>query len=116
MRYLLIRWVILVIAIWVTASLMPGFKVEGGIQELLLVAAVLGLINAFVRPIIKFLTCPLIFLTLGLFTLVINAALLWLTAWLLPSLTIDGFLATFIASLIISLISAALGMFVHEDD
>ena len=116
MRYLLIRWGILVVAIWLTAWLMPGFSVEGDLQGLLVVAAVLGLINAFIRPILIFLTCPLVLLTLGLFTLVINALLLSLTAWLLPELVgLGGFWTTFFASLIISIISAALGMFVHED-
>jgi putative membrane protein len=116
MRYLLIRWAILVVAIWLTAWLMSGFNVEGGLEGLLVVAAVLGLINAFIRPLLIFLTCPLVLLTLGLFTLVINALLLSLTAWLLPSLvSLEGFWTTFFASLIISIISAALGMFVHED-
>jgi putative membrane protein len=63
-----------------------------------------------------FLTCPLVILTLGLFALVVNALMLSLTAWLLPSLiTLDNFWATLIASIIISLVSAALMIFVHDE-
>ena len=117
MRYLLIRWLILTIAIGVTAWFLPGFEVSGGILGLVIIAAVLGLINAFIRPIIMFFTCPLIILTLGLFTLVVNALMLSLTAWLLPSLiSVDGFWTTFFASLIISIVSAVLGLFLHSKD
>jgi putative membrane protein len=116
MRFLLIRWLILAVAIGVTAWLMPGFTVGSGIAGLIIVAAVLGLINASLRPIVMFLTCPLIILTLGLFTLVVNALMLSLAAWLLPSLVqLDGLWTTLFASLIISIISAVLAMFVHDD-
>jgi putative membrane protein len=115
MLYILIRWVILAVAIGLTEWLMPGFTIHDGFRGLVVVSAVFGLINAFIRPIIMFFTCPLIILTLGLFTLVINALLLALTAWLLPNyLTVDGFWTTFFASLIISIISALLSLFVRD--
>ncbi len=117
MRYLFIRWLFLAIAIAVTAWLMPGFQIHGNFWvNLLVVAAVFGLVNAIIRPIVMFFTCPLIILTLGLFTLIINALMLSLTSWLLPNmLTIDGFWNTFFAALIISIISGLLNLFLHDD-
>ncbi|MBN1220864.1 MAG: phage holin family protein [Anaerolineae bacterium] len=117
MRYLFIRWIILAIAIAVTAWLMPGFHIQGNFWvNLMIVSAVLGLINTIIRPIVMFFTCPLIILTLGLFTLLINALMLSLTHWLLPNiLTVDGFWTTFFSALIISIVSGLLGLFVHDD-
>ena len=117
MRYFFLRWIALVVAIAVTAWLFPGFQIQGNFWvSLIVISAVLGLLNAIIRPIIMFFTCPLILLTLGLFTLVINALMLSLTNWLLPNmLTINGFWTTFFAALVISIISWVLGLFVHDD-
>jgi len=117
---LLIRWAILAVAIGVTAWLMPGVTVQGSgtdfLINLFLVAGLFGLINAIIRPIVMFFTCPLIILTLGLFTLVINALMLSLTDWLLPEiLTVDGFWTTFFAALIIAVISGVLNLFVKDN-
>ncbi len=116
MKSFLLRWLFLAIAIAFTAWLMSGVQIHGDFWvSLLIVSAVLGLINAIIRPIIMFFTCPLIILTLGLFTLLVNAMMLSLTAWLLPNLlTVDGFWATFFASLIISIVSGLLNIFIHE--
>ena len=121
MKYLILRWLILAIAIAITAWLMPGMTIYGAgnqwIINLLIISVVFGLINAIIRPIVMILTCPLVILTLGLFTLVINALMLSLTDWLLPNiLTVDGFWTTFFAALIISIISGLLGLFLHGDD
>jgi putative membrane protein len=112
--------VALAAAIAATAWLMPGVTIYGdGMNwfiNLFIVSAVFGLANAIVRPIVTLLTCPLVMLTLGLFVLVINAMMLSLTNWLLPNiLTVDGFWTTFFASLIISIISGVLNMFVNGD-
>ena len=117
MRYILLRWLILTIAIAITAAVMPGVQIQGNYWvSLIIIAAVYGLVNAVIRPIVVFFTCPLIILTLGLFTLVINALMLSLTNWLLPGLlTVSGFWTTFFAALIISIVSGLLGMFVHDD-
>lgn len=116
MRYLLVRWAVLAVAVAVTDWLMSGFDIQGGLVSILIVAVVLSLVNALIRPIVMFLTCPLVILTLGLFALVVNALMLSLTAWLLPSMvTLDNFWSTLIASLIISLVSAVLMIFVHDD-
>ena len=120
MKYLILRWLILAIAIAVTAMFFPGVTVHGTgsgyLINLIVIAAVFGLVNAIVRPIVTLLTCPLVVLTLGLFTLIINAMMLSLTDWLLPNiLTVDGFWTTFFASLVISIISGVLGIFLHDD-
>ncbi len=116
MRYLIIRWIILAVAIAFTAWLMPGVQIHGNYWvNLFIISAVFGLVNAIIRPVIFLLTCPLIILTLGLFTLVINALMLSLTAWLLPGMfTVSGFWTTFFAALIISIVSGLLSAFVYD--
>ncbi|MCG3211272.1 MAG: hypothetical protein FOGNACKC_04915 [Anaerolineae bacterium] len=117
----LVRWIMLAAAIAVTAWLLPGVTVAGTGQQwvinLLIVAAVLGLVNAFIRPIVSLLTCPLIILSLGLFSLVINALMLSLVDWLLPEiLTVNGFWTTFFASLLIAIVVGLLHTFVSDKD
>jgi len=85
----------------------------GGI---LIVALIFGVINALVKPIVKLLSLPVLILTLGLFTLVINALLLWLTASLSSNLTVSGFWPAFWGAIIISLVSSLLSMFVSDKD
>lgn len=114
MRSLIIRWIILTIAIGVTAELIPGVSVEGGLGSLVIIAMIFGLVNAFIRPLLMILTCPLIILTLGLFTLVINTALFLITARLSSALSVDGFWPAFWASLIVSIITAVLSSLVRE--
>jgi len=116
-RNIFIRWLILTLAIGVTARLIPGIAVNGGIVNLITVAAIFGLINAFIRPIITLLTCPLVILTLGLFTLIINTLMFMLTARISPALTVEGFWPAFWASLIISIITAILSTLMtgHDD-
>jgi uncharacterized membrane protein YvlD (DUF360 family) len=81
MTKLLVRWVIAALAIFVAALIVPGIRVSGTAWVAYAVMAViLGLVNALVRPVLKILTCPLILLTLGLFTLVINGFTFWLSA------------------------------------
>ncbi|MFC1976645.1 phage holin family protein [Chloroflexota bacterium] len=118
MRHFFLRWLFLAIAIAITSGLMPGFHIHGDFWvNLIVISAVMGLINAFIRPIVMFFTCPLIILTLGLFTLVVNGLMLSLTAWLLPNMmTLDGFWSTFFSALIISIISSLLGIFLHNDN
>ena len=115
-RYTLIRWLFLAIAIALTAWIMPGVTIHGNYWvNLFIVSAVYGLVNAIIRPIIMFFTCPCIALTLGLFILVINALMLSLTDWLLPNmLTVDGFWTTFFAALLISIISGLLNIFLYD--
>jgi len=114
MRSLVIRWIILTLAIGVTAHIIPGVTIEGGLGSLVVIALIFGLINAIIRPLLLLLTCPLIILTLGLFTLIINTALFLLTARLSPALTVAGFWPAFWASLIVSLITAVLSGLIRD--
>jgi putative membrane protein len=112
---LLIRWAINAIAIWVAIELVPGIEHTGSGVSLLLIALVFGLVNALIRPFLTLLTCPLIILTLGLFVLVVNALMLGLTAWLVPSLTVEGFWPAFWGAIIISLVSSLISMLIKDE-
>lgn len=116
----LIRLVLSAVALWITVYLVPGISYDGPVLHLLLVALVFGVVNALVRPLLVALTCPLIMLTLGLFTLVLNALMLWLTSALSGALGInfhvDGFVPAFIGGIVLSITSAILNIFVKDDD
>jgi putative membrane protein len=118
MRSLLVRWLINILAIYVAVQVVPGVDYDRGPLGLLVVAALFGLVNATVRPLLTVLTCPFILLTLGLFLFVINAAMLLLTAWLSDifhlGLHVSGFASAFAAGLMISLTSLLLSFLVGE--
>ena len=120
MRNLLVRWVINAVALGVAAMLLPGIRVDGGWQVLAVTALIFGLVNALIRPLVTLLTCPLIILTLGLFTLVVNAGMLLLASWLAGLLDIgfavDGFWPAFWGGLIISIVSAVLSMLLKDQE
>ena len=114
MRALLLHWVLNAAALWVAAAIVPGLEFNGGVGRLLMVAAVFGIVNTTVRPLLTILTCPLIVVTLGLFTLVINALMLLVTGWLSESwnlgFTVMGFWAAFWGGLVVGLVSMALSL------
>src|SRR6266576_1113336 len=83
-----VRWLILSIAVGVAAELVPGIR-YGGAIDILIVAAVLGVLNLYLRPIFTLISLPLTIVTLGLFLIVINAILLGLAAWLTDILGVD---------------------------
>lgn len=117
---LLMRIIINAIAIWATSMLLSGFEFGGDVASLLITSLVFGLVNAFIRPIVKLLTLPLSCLTLGLFTLVINTFMLMITAWISGSIVFEGdffqsFGTAFLGAIIISIISSVLGWFVPDD-
>lgn len=118
---LLIRWVIISLALFVAAWLVPGIRVEGNAWIVYAtMAVILGLVNAIVRPVLKFLTCPLIILTLGVFVLVINGLTLWLASaiavnWFHVGFYVDGFWSAFLGALIVSIVSVVLSALVKED-
>jgi putative membrane protein len=105
---LLIKVLIGAAALWVAVQLVPGLDFEGSIPTLLLIALILGVVNAVVKPILTLISIPLIVLTLGLFLLVVNAITLHLVVWLSESfdlgLTSDGFGSTFLAAVVVSLV------------
>lgn len=106
-------------ALFVAAWLVPGIRHDGSLLNLLIVALLFGLVNSLLRPLLTLLTCPLILLTLGLFSLVINALMLMVTGWLSGQLGlgfhVDGFWAAFVGGLIVGLVSVALSLVVHDE-
>jgi putative membrane protein len=114
---LLLRVLINAAALWVAASFVPGIQ-AGGFGSVLALAIVFGVVNAFVRPFLKLLSCPIILLTLGLFTLVLNALMLMFAAWIGRQLGIDfsvsGFWAAFFGALLVSIVSTLLSILVTE--
>ena len=113
MRGLLLRWLTLSLAIMVAAYLFPGIQVSG-FGTALVAALVLGILNAFFRPILIILTLPINVLTLGLFTFVINALLLMMTSGVIGGLVVSGFGSALFGSLIISLVSWLLSSFIND--
>ena len=113
MKGLILRWLILSVAIMVSAHLFAGIHVDG-YGTALIAALVLGILNAFFRPILFILTLPINVLTLGLFTFVINAVLLLMTSGITGGLVVDGFGSALFGSLIISLVSLLLSSFISD--
>jgi putative membrane protein len=115
---LLLRILVNALALGAAAYLVPGIH-AGSVTSVLLIALVFGVLNALVRPLLKLLSCPLLILTLGLFTLVLNAAMLLLTAWLGQAFGIDfrvdGFWPAFIGALVVSVVSVVLSWILIDD-
>ncbi len=114
--FLLIRWLLIAFALWITVQLDIGLSLSReGLAPLLISALVLGLVNAVVRPIMVVLTLPLTVLTLGLFLLVVNGLSLAIVAVLTP-LELSGFWGAVFSALILTIISAALSSLVKPED
>lgn len=105
---LVLRWGILAVAIALTAALLPGVEISGGFRSLVWITVLFSIVNAVLGPLARLLSLPLLVLTFGLFALVVNAALLAVTAWLSDDLAVDGFFTAVVAAAIISLVSALL--------
>lgn len=99
-----LRAAIAALGLWLAAEWLAGLYVDRA-ATLVIAAILLGVVNAFVRPLVILLTLPFTLVTLGLFLLVINAAMLGLVAALLPGMQIDGFWTAFLAALIVSVVS-----------
>jgi putative membrane protein len=111
LRSLLVTWAILALAFALTAWILSGLTVSGGFWGYVWVSALFGVVNAFIGTILRLLTFPVIILTLGLFSVIVNALLLELTDWLTHYLTIDSFFWTAIwAAIILSICSVALDL------
>ena len=111
MKRILLLWLVLACAIGLTAGLLPGMDIDGGFGGLLVVALAFSIVNVFIGTIMRLLTIPLELITLGLIALVVNAALLAITAWWLDRLSVDNFLTAVVAAVLISAISAILQRF-----
>jgi putative membrane protein len=114
----LIRWLVNAAALWVATRLVPGVTYVGGWVPFLGVALVFGIVNAFIRPVAKVLTFPLIIVTLGLFSLIVNGLMLWLTGALSDALDLGfhvrGFWAAFLGALVVSIVSTLLSILITE--
>jgi putative membrane protein len=112
---IIIRWLLTAVAIWLTATIFPNWITISNAGAALVAALMLGLVNAIVRPIVTLMTLPVTFLTLGLFLLVINAAMLGLAALFAgKGFEVHGFWGALFASIVISLFSLVLNMLVGE--
>ncbi len=113
----LLRLIVNAAALWVATQVVPGVRYVGGPLPFLAVALIFGIINATLRPLTKLLTCPLILLTLGLFALVLNGLMLWLTSSLAGALglgfRVAGFWPAFWGALVVSIVSTVLSMTVR---
>ncbi len=115
-----ISWLINTIAIMLAIKFVPGILYTGEWWGILLVGIIFGLVNTFIRPFVKLFTLPLLVLTLGLFTFIINALMLKLTSFLSEQfelgLHIEGFKPAFLGALIISLVSMVLSCLMPSQD
>jgi putative membrane protein len=106
--------------LWVATQVVPGVSYTGGWLPFLGVALIFGVINATLRPLTKILTCPLILLTLGLFALIVNGLMLWLTSSVSSAmglgLHVSGFWAAFWGGVVVSIVSTLLSMFVRAPE
>ena len=113
MKGIFIRWLILTCAIIVASYLLDGIRVSGFFSAFF-AAAMLGILNAFFRPIAIILTLPINILSLGLFTFVINALMLKMASGVIPGFDVYGFWSAIFGSLLISLVSWLLSSFINE--
>lgn len=104
MPRLLIRWLITTLAVLMVAGLLPGVHVDG-VPTAVAAAAVLGVLNLLVRPILIFLTLPLTVFTFGFFLLVLNALVFWLAGAIVPGFRIESFGSAFLGALIVSVVT-----------
>jgi len=108
------RWLVNTVAVLVAAHLVRGISYES-FTGLLIASLVLGVLNAFLRPLLLLLSLPLVFFTLGLFVLVINAFLLYFVGWLVKSFHVDSFGDAFWGALVVSLVSMLLNSLIGTD-
>jgi putative membrane protein len=110
---LLVRWLISTVALLIVAQVVPGFQVRG-FTSALIAAAVIGLVNATLGIVIKVLTFPLTILTLGLFLIIVNAAMLKVAAYFVPGFHISGWLPAILGAIVLSLVSGLLHWIVGD--
>lgn len=111
---ILLRWLINALALLLVANLVPGFSIDS-FYSALVAAAILGLVNAVVRPLLLVLTLPVNFITLGLFTFVINALMIELVSSIVKGFNVTGFLPALQAAIALWLISLLTNLFLHRE-
>jgi putative membrane protein len=121
MTKFILRWVINAVALYLAVLILPGIDLRSGMVSILWLALIFGLVNALFRPLIQLLTCPLIMLTLGLFTIVINTFMFWLTSVIGQSfglaLTISEpvWWNAFLGGLVVSVVSVVLTLILKDE-
>ncbi|MCA9738329.1 MAG: phage holin family protein [Gemmatimonadota bacterium] len=115
MRALLLRLLVNAVALWAAARLVDGVSLVGEPIDIVIVAAIFGLVNALLKPLVTFFSFPLIVVTLGLFTLVVNAAMLAVTSSLSSVLDVDGFGPALLGALVVSIVSMLLNWLVRDE-
>ena len=129
MRHFIIGTIATAVAFAIVQWLLPQVNFDGTIPQLLLVAIVFGVVNGVIKPVVKLLSFPINAMTLGLFGLVINAALFLLVAWVCgefldikftvggfpgSGLSLDAFIAALIGSIVLSIVSTVVGLVIHD--
>ncbi|MBW4611749.1 MAG: phage holin family protein [Desmonostoc vinosum HA7617-LM4] len=114
MPHFLLTWLGTAVALLITAKIVSGFVVND-IVIALVAAVVIGLVNAFIRPVLRILTFPITLLTFGLFTFVINALTLWLASALTPGsgFEIKGFVPALLGSIVLAIVSSIINYFLR---
>ena len=104
---LIVRWLVIAAAVWLVADLVSGVSVTGGNGSYFIIAALFAVVNIVIGPVLRLISLPFTLLTLGLFLLVVNAALLGITAALTARLSVDGFGTAVVAGFFISVVTWA---------
>jgi putative membrane protein len=114
MKHFLLTWLATAVALLITANIVPGFFVQNFVAALVAVL-IIGLVNAFIRPILSILAFPITLITFGLFTFVVNALTLWLASNLTPGygFAIQGFLPALIGSIVLTIVSSVISYFLR---
>jgi putative membrane protein len=117
----ILRWAINAIALYLAILIIPGIDLRSGLVSIIWLALIFGLVNALFRPLIQMLTCPLIMLTLGLFTLVINTFLFWLTSVIGQSFGLELVISdpvwwnAFLGGLVVSIVSVVMTLILKDE-
>lgn len=114
MKRFLIHWLIIALALWVTAYILPGVQIESN-QALAIAAIVLGLVNALIRPILTLLTLPITILTLGLFYLLVNGFTFLLASKVVPGFGVSSYWWAVLGALVVSIVAAFVGNFFKDE-
>lgn len=110
---IVIRWLVTSFALWLTTQVISGVQASS-LTALVIAAFVLGMFNAFLRPVLLLLTLPINLLTLGLFTFIINGTVLKLTGLVVPGFDVNGFFAAVFGALLISIFSFMINLFIND--
>lgn len=113
MKGAILSWALTALALLAGAALLDGVAIDGALAALI-AAAILGLVNAFIKPVLFILTLPITIVTLGIFALILNVLMIGLAAWLSPGFTIDGFWDAALLAIIIAIVNAVIGKMLKD--